>query len=200
MGHRRYASLIDLKAGYHNIPFEEESSRFAIFTCHRGKFRWRRMPFGLTNAPAHFQWVMEEIIHGLGPDGLPQEPLECQIYLDDFTVTADEVDRCLEHTYRAIRRLADAGAMVSLKKSIICAEEGKVLGQQWSSGGYFRADDKNLKALLELPHETMGELPRASVYGLLNYFRPYVADFAVRTEPLRRLLSATHAEWTQEHT
>jgi hypothetical protein len=48
--------------------------------------------------------------------------------LDDFTVTNDDVDSCLEETFEAIRRLATAGAMVSLKKSIICAEEGKVLG------------------------------------------------------------------------
>jgi Reverse transcriptase (RNA-dependent DNA polymerase) len=51
---RKYASLIDLKAGYHNIPFEANSSRLATFICHRGKFKWNRMPFGLTNAPAHF--------------------------------------------------------------------------------------------------------------------------------------------------
>ena len=49
---------------------------------------------------------------------------------------------------------------------------------------------------MELPYEDMAELPRASVYGLLSYFRPYVADFAVRTEPLRKLLAAAHAEWT----
>ena len=85
--------------------------------------------------------------------------------------------------------------MVSLKKSIVCADEGKVLGHRWHSGGYFTAEGKGLKALLELPQE-LAELPRASMYGLLSYFRPYVADFAVRSEPLRRLLAASHAEWT----
>src|SRR5512144_1653085 len=90
--------------------------------------------------------------------------------------------------------------MVSLKKSIICAGQGKVLGQRWSSGGYFRADDKQLKAILELPSHSLAGIPRASIYGLLSYFRPYVADFAVRTAPLRQLLSSSHAEWTEEHT
>ncbi len=41
-------SLIDLKAGFHNIKFEEESSYLSTFVCHLGKFRWLRMPFGLT--------------------------------------------------------------------------------------------------------------------------------------------------------
>ena len=90
--------------------------------------------------------------------------------------------------------------MVSLKKSIICADEGKVLGHRWHSGGYFTAEAKGLKALLTLPHEELAELPRASVYGLLSYFRPYVPDFSVRTEPLRKLLAASSSEWTPKHT
>ena len=46
--------MIDLKAGFHNIPFEEASSYDSTFVTHRGKFRWLRMPMGLTQAPAHF--------------------------------------------------------------------------------------------------------------------------------------------------
>ena len=90
--------------------------------------------------------------------------------------------------------------MVSLKKSIICTEEGKVLGHRWHSGGYFTAETKGLKALLSLPHEKLADLPRASIYGLLSYFRPYVSDFAVRTEPLRKLLAASSSEWNEAHT
>ena len=48
MGRFKYVSLIDLKAGFHNIVFEEVSSYKSTFTCHMGKFRWLRMPFGLT--------------------------------------------------------------------------------------------------------------------------------------------------------
>ena len=96
MGRRKYASLIDLKAGYHNVPFDPATNKYAIFTCHKGKYKWLRMPFGLTNAPAHFQWVMEDIIHGTGSDGRPQPPLDCKIYLDDFTVMDDTVEGCLE--------------------------------------------------------------------------------------------------------
>ena len=42
---------------------------------------------------------------------------------------------------------------MSLKKSVIATVEGKVLGHRWSSGGYFRAEGKGLKALLNLPHD-----------------------------------------------
>ena len=39
--------MIDLKAGFHNIPFEEKSSYDSTFLTHRGKYCWLRMPMGL---------------------------------------------------------------------------------------------------------------------------------------------------------
>ena len=43
-----YVSMIDLKAGFHNIPFEHETSYNSTFVTPKGKFRWIRMPMGLT--------------------------------------------------------------------------------------------------------------------------------------------------------
>lgn len=41
---------------------------------------------------------------------------------------------------------------------------------------------------------------RPTLYGLLNWFKPYLPDFTLRTEPLRLLLAKPHLEWTPEHT
>lgn len=90
--------------------------------------------------------------------------------------------------------------MVNLSKSTIGGTSGRVLGHRWESGGYFRPEGKGLKALLDLPHSDMARVPTASIYGLLSFFRPYIHDFAVRTEPLRKLLSATHGPWEEKHT
>ena len=73
----------------------------------------------------------------------------------------------------------------------------RILGHRWHSGGLFTAEDKKLKALLELPHDQMADIPVHSIYGLLNFFRCYVPDFAIRTEPLRKLLAHSHAGWTE---
>ena len=48
LGRAKYVSLIDLKAGFHNIVMDKEASYYSMFVCHRGKYRWLRMPFGLT--------------------------------------------------------------------------------------------------------------------------------------------------------
>lgn len=39
---------------------------------------------------------------------------------------------------------------------------------------------------------------RASLYGLLNFFREYVPSFAEVTEPIRALLGSDAKEWTAE--
>ena len=48
LGRAKLVSMLDLKAGFHNVPFEETSSYLSSFTTHRGLYRWVRMPMGLT--------------------------------------------------------------------------------------------------------------------------------------------------------
>ena len=48
MGCTKWISMIDLKAGYHNIPFKHESSCDSMFATHCGKYHWLRIPMGLT--------------------------------------------------------------------------------------------------------------------------------------------------------
>jgi RNase H-like domain found in reverse transcriptase len=41
---------------------------------------------------------------------------------------------------------------------------------------------------------------RPTLYGLLNWFKPFLPDFPLRTAPLRQLLAKPHLPWTIEHT
>jgi ribonuclease HI len=103
-------SLLDLKAGFHNVPLTYETSLKVSFVCHKGRYKWLRMPFGLQEAPAHFQMVMESI---LGED------LPVSVYLDDIGLRGNDLDLLLQQTLEAIRRLAAAGCMLNLGKSVI---------------------------------------------------------------------------------
>ena len=40
--------MLDLRAGFHNIPLKSKSSYDSTFITHWGKFWWLRMPMGLT--------------------------------------------------------------------------------------------------------------------------------------------------------
>ena len=83
--------MVDLKAGFHNVPLDYETSLMMTFMTHMGNFRRLRMPFGLQNAPNHFQWVMESILHEEGTEKLPTN-----IYLDDVGLKGDDLDILLD--------------------------------------------------------------------------------------------------------
>ena len=78
--------MINLNAGFHNIPFESKPSYDSTFVTHRGKFHWLRMPMGLTQAPAHFQFVVEDVLRGTPGDRV----LNVVVYLDDIAVYGDD--------------------------------------------------------------------------------------------------------------
>ena len=83
--------MVDLKAGFHNVPLDYETSLMTTFVTHMGKSRWLRMPCGRQNAPNHFQWVMESILHEEGTEKLPTN-----IYLDDVGLKGDDLDILLD--------------------------------------------------------------------------------------------------------
>ena len=98
------------------------------------------MPFGLTQAPAHFHYVVENVIHD---PSLPQLP--CTIYLDDIAAFGDDPVQKLSDAVEAIIRLARAGFMVNLTKSHIAERLLKILGHKCSSGGYWMPERERLE-------------------------------------------------------
>ena len=188
--------MIDLKAGFHNIPFEHESSYDSTFVTHRGKFRWLRMPMGLTQAPAHFQFVVEDVLKG----GPACRRLPVVVYLDDIAVFGDDQAEVLEDTLEAIRRLTEAGFMINLIKSQLVESAAKVLGHQWSSGGFWTPCTDKLESLCTATSDQLARMNRASLYGLLNFYREYLPTFAEMTEPIRELLSQDARPWTEAAT
>ena len=48
LGWAKWVSMLDLKAGFNNIPFESAFFYNSAFFTHWGKFWWLRMPVGFT--------------------------------------------------------------------------------------------------------------------------------------------------------
>ena len=55
-------STLDLQAGYHHIPLDEESIPKTAFTSPFGKYEYMKVPFGLGQAPVYFQELMTGIL------------------------------------------------------------------------------------------------------------------------------------------
>ena len=113
LGWSKWVSMLELKAGFHIIPFESAFSYNSTFITHLGKFWWLRMPMGLTQAPTYFQFVVESALHGMLDDCL----LPVVIYLDDKAMYEDTQEQVLEDMLEAIKQLTTAGFMLNLCKS-----------------------------------------------------------------------------------
>ena len=68
----------------------------------------------------------------------------------------------------------------------------------WSAGGFWAPTTTKLEALLAKTDTEIRRMSRASLYGLLNFFREYLPTFAELTEPLRLLLGQDTWPWTRE--
>ena len=72
------STKLDLAHAYQQLVLDEESSKLATVTTHRGLFRYKGLPFGISVAPTIFQRTMESLLQGI--------PKVC-VYIDDVLVT-----------------------------------------------------------------------------------------------------------------
>ena len=114
--------------------------------------------------------MVESVLHG-GPD---DRPLPVVIYLDDIAMYRDTQEEVLEDMLEAVKRLATAGFMLNLHKSQLVQATVQVLGHLWTSGSFWAPNVTKLAALMEKTDGELAWFNRASLYGLLNFYREYV--------------------------
>jgi hypothetical protein len=88
VGHAKVFNTLDLRAGYHQLPIQEEDKAKTAFwgINSHGKdclYRWKFLPFRLKNALAEFQCVINRILAGLH---------FVRGYIDDIVVYSDTVE------------------------------------------------------------------------------------------------------------
>ena len=57
--------VLDLCAGYFQIPLNSNSKHKTSFSTRFGSFQWSRLPMGLCTAPATFQRAMQMVLCGI---------------------------------------------------------------------------------------------------------------------------------------
>ena len=68
----------------------------------------------------------------------------------------------------------------------------------WETGGYWTPCTSKLEELSHKTHQEYAHMNRSSLYGLLNFYRDYVPQFAELTQPIHKLLGQDATEWTEE--
>lgn len=183
----KYFAKLDLVAGYHQVPLDEEASRLTTFILPQGRFRYTRAPMGLSASSDEFCFRTD-----LAYTGLPIKKL-----VDDILIGAPTLQVLEDRIRQVLQRSREKGITISAKKLEIGASIG-FAGHIVSAEGVRPHPDK-LAALAEfpVPEDLTGV---RSFLGLANQLCPFLPDLAAATPYLRQLLrSKVPFSWTPEH-
>ena len=88
--------------------------------------------------------------------------------------------------------------MLNLHNSQLVQAAAQVLGHLWTLGRFWVPNITKLTTLIEKTDGELAQFNRASLYGLLNFYREYILAFAELVKPLCQLLRQDAHLWTPE--
>ena len=158
----KYFTVLDMKAGYHQIEVaEEHKERMAFTVGPLGFYEYNRMPFGLVNAPATYQRMMEDLFYGLHLD-------ICFIYLDDLIIFSKTFEEHIERLDKVFARIRQEGLKLSPSKCEFMKSRVKYVGHIFSEAG-IEPDPSKIEKVKNWPRPSTPEevSPIHRLYWLL---------------------------------
>lgn len=111
-------SVMDLQAGYHQIPIKRESRKYLAFSSDKGMYQWKVLPFGLSIAPSAFSRMMSLAFSGLSPE-------RCFSYMDDLIVIGYSEKNHVENLLKVFETCRKCNLKLNTKVSIF--QDGSVI-------------------------------------------------------------------------
>jgi len=148
------------------------------------------MPFGLKNAPAIFQSFINSVL-------CPFLEKSVILYLDDVLIYSNSLDDYHQTVREVLKKLIDNNLYAKLSKCEFDKEEVELLGHI-ISGSDVSTDPKKIKSIKEwsIP-KNVKEVQR--FFGLCNYYRRFVRNFAAIAKPLHALTKKGRKEvWSKD--
>jgi hypothetical protein len=133
LGDSKAFSTLDLKSGYWQMGFTDESKEKTAFSTPDGHYQFKRMPFGLKNAPADFSKLMYQIL-----GNLPY----VEIYLDDITIPSKQFNNHVKHVTLVLSILKSYNLKINPEKCSWFADTIKLLSHIISESGVAMDPDK----------------------------------------------------------
>ena len=183
-------SVMDLAAGFHQIPCSKEAKEKLAISTEFGQFSWNVMPMGLRNAPSVFQRLMDNIFRHMPSSSLV-------IYLDDILVHAKESASHLKQLEEVFSTLRKNGLKLKPSKTVLATDEANFCGFIIRNG-FKHKNARKVQAVAELKAPKT-RVEAQSVFGLLNFHRIFIKDFATIAHPIVRSYSTkTPFVWSAE--
>ena len=191
VGKSSVLSKIDLTAGFHQIPVDNNVSNLTTFLSPKGKFRFLKMPFGFRNAPSHFQRVMERVLQPVSTFAA--------VYIDDIIVFSDSWTQHLDHLSAVFQCFRDAGLKAKPSKCSFGMTSLEYLGHTIGSGT-LAVPEQRATALTQFRRPVTKKGLR-SFLGSASYYRKFIKNFAEMSSLLTPAITASspkHVAWTEE--
>jgi transposase InsO family protein len=173
----KYYSKFDLKAGYHQIPIDCRDRHKTAFITSYGLFEFNVLPQGLINGPPVFQRIMGEVLGDLLGH-------HCLVYLDDIITFSGTIHDHVKDVHTVLHVLNKHNFKLNLSKCALFHGQIEYLGHEIDHRGY-RPLKNNIRAVVDIPTPTTYEAAHR-FYGMANYYRSFVKNFAKVAFPLQR--------------
>ena len=144
----KYFSTINLHAGYHHIPFEEDSIPKTAFTSPFGKYKYLKFPFWLAQALAHFQELMNKVLKNL--------PIAI-VYLDDIIIYSKTAKEHLDLLQQVFHKFCDVELIMKLSRCHFLTKQIQYLGHVLSSTGIKPLPSKTVAIKLMNPPKMLNK-------------------------------------------
>ncbi|XP_072557235.1 uncharacterized protein [Paramormyrops kingsleyae] len=174
----KWFSVIDLANAFFSIPVDPHSQYWFAFTFQGKRWTWTVMPQGYTESPSVYGQELAKNLEGFTAPGgstLVQ-------YVDDLLLCSHTRESCKQDTIAMLDFLAKNGHKASKEKLQLVSQRVKYLGHVLTSEGRSLGPDR-VASIQEMPKpKTKQQL--LSVLGMIGYCRPWIQDYAQRSQPL----------------
>ena len=175
-------STADLFTGFHQIPCDEEAKKKVAITTEFGQYTWTAMPMGGKNAPAVFQQMMDKIFADI-----PKSRLA--IYLDDICMHSQTFEENLRIIENVLKTLKENNLKIRAAKTEFLMKKVKFCGAVIENGK--RSPNPVKTQAVRYLAEPTSKKEAASIFGLFNYFRNFIPQFATKAAPIAEAMGKT---------
>ncbi|CAF4678953.1 unnamed protein product, partial [Didymodactylos carnosus] len=124
-----------------------------------------------------FQRIMNEVLGNLLGH-------HCLVYLDDIIIYSETIRDHIKDVHAGLYALNSHNFKLNTPKCALCHEQIEYLGHEINHQGYSPLKN-NIQAVIDIPTPTTYDAPHL-FYGMANYYRSFVKNFAKVAYPLLR--------------
>jgi hypothetical protein len=165
LGRAKYFSVIDIYAGFWQVPLDKESRYITSFSTNKGSFRWKVLPFGLNVSPNSFSRMMNLAFAGASQ-------VQFFLYLDDIIVIGNSVKHHLKNLQEVLLIYRKRNLKLNPVKCKFFRSEVTYLGHKCSAEG-IQPNPEKLRCVIDYPTPVDKDSTKRFV-AFSNYYRRFM--------------------------